>query len=67
MVSQRIQEDTTETLGVRIEYDKVSGEFAAIDFDDSIAPTPGAKPPKRDALAVLVDAIAAYIAKTGRR
>lgn len=67
MVAQREQEGTTEALNVPIAYEPVMGEFVATEYDETVAPTPGATRPKRDALALLIDAIATYLVRRNQR
>lgn len=52
------QPKSTRTLDVAIEYDPVDDKFVGTDDDPSLVPVPGGKRIKRDALAVLVEAIA---------
>jgi hypothetical protein len=52
------QSKSTRNLDVAIQYDPVGDTLIGTDDDPSIVPVPGGKRIKRDALAVLVDAVA---------
>jgi hypothetical protein len=66
-ISEQQQEGTTRGLNAMVEYDPVSDMFVGTEDDSSIVPTPGAKRKKRDALTVVIDAIAEEMGSAGEQ